>query len=171
MKQSVWITWESHRRSKELAKAFGAELITIDYSDASFWRYPLSIIKTIIVLFKKRPNILFVQNPSIILTTLASLLKPVFQYDLIVDRHSNFRFSTMNSSSFKWRVFHMLSKCTVKQADLTIVTVESLKKLVNEWQGRGAILQDKIPKMIVNKADEKSEVRGLAALVPGLLEW
>ena len=154
MKKLVWITWENHRRSKELSKVFEAELFTIEHSEASLWRYPLSIINTIMVLLKKRPDILFVQNPSMILATLAALLKPVFQYDLIIDRHSNFRFSTMNSSSLKWKFFHLLSKYTVKKADITIVTVESLKKLVNEWQGRGVVLQDKIPEIIINKEDK-----------------
>ena len=159
MKKPVWITWESHRRSKELAKAFDAELFTIKYSEASLWRYPLSIIKTFTILLKKRPKLLFVQNPSMILATLAALLKPIFQYNLIVDRHSNFRFSTMSSSSLKWRVFHMLSKYTVKKADITIVTVESLQKLMNEWQGHGVVLQDKIPEIIVNK-DDKRDLNG-----------
>lgn len=155
MKKAVWITWEHHRRSNELAKAFDAELVTIEYKQSSIWRYPLSILKTISTIATKRPDTLFAQNPSLILAALTTALKPIFRYKLIIDRHSNFRFLTMDSKLLKWRFFHFLSKYTVKNADITIVTVDSLKKLVNEWGGCGVVLQDKIPHITTEKGNNK----------------
>jgi glycosyltransferase involved in cell wall biosynthesis len=42
-------------------------------------------------------------------------------------------------------VFHALSRYTVKQASLTIVTNEYLASLVTEWGGRAFVLPDPIP--------------------------
>ncbi len=159
MRKHIWITWEKHRRTKELAGAFNATLIPIIYNGSPFIRYPFSLLKTIYILLITRPAILFVQNPSMILATLASALKPIFRYQLIVDRHSNFRFSTINSRSPKWKFFHALSRYTIKKADVTIVTVQSLAALVNDWGGNGLVLQDKIPDIPINE-DDIRELKG-----------
>ena len=154
MTNSIWITWERHRRSDELAKAFGAELFTITSSRNIAIRYLVLLLKTVHILFKHKPDYLFVQNPSLVLATLASLLRPIFGYKLIVDRHTNFRLWTLNSRSIKWKFFHILSRYTTKSANYTIVTNEALRVLVNDWGGHGLILQDKIPNITVTEKDQ-----------------
>lgn len=104
-------------------------------------------MRTICKLLKQRPHYLIVQNPSIILASVASVLRPVLRYKLIVDRHSNFFEQTLTSPSLKFRLFHILSRYTVRSADLTIVTNDVLKDLLEQWGGTGFVLPDKLPRL------------------------
>jgi len=151
MVNKIWITWENQRRSIELSKAFKAKLhIILPYKNI-FGKRPFKYIilsfKTVGVLIKDRPQIVFGQNPSILLALLLCLLRRYFGYKLIIDRHSNFKLHK-NPKLWKWKVFHLISRKTVKMADLTIVTNAFLSQLVNSWGGRSFILEDKIPTSI-----------------------
>lgn len=99
------------------------------------------------MLVKKRPAVVFVQNPSIVLTSVVILLRRIFRYIVVVDRHSNFKFEHENSRDFRWRLFHFLSRYTLKNSDLTIVTNEPLKKICENSNARAVVLQDRIPSM------------------------
>ncbi len=74
-------------------------------------------------------------------------MKPVLRYRLVVDRHSNFHLRTVHASGFEKRTFYALSRYTVRNADLTIVTNESLRNLVDSMGGRGFVLQDRPPRL------------------------
>jgi len=143
---AIWITWESQRRSIELAKSFGAKLFVLQDIGFRPIRYLYLSLKTTLVVFEEKPRTIFAQNPSMILATLLCLIKKIFNFKLVVDRHSNFKFHK-NQKLLKWRIFNFLSKFTVKHADLTIVTNEYLKKFVNSLGGNGYVLQDKIPEL------------------------
>ena len=151
----IWLNWQSHRRSKELAGAMGAELFEFISQKPRLLRYGFLSVKTILTIIEKRPDVLVVQNPSIVLATLVCLLKPVFAYRLVVDRHSNFKLHTVGEKSAKWRVFHLLSKYTVRKADITIVTNRNLEKLVLSWGGCPYVLQDRIPTLNLGEPKEK----------------
>ncbi len=148
-KRAIWVSWENQRRSIELAKSFDIPIYIISPyilpSNFRIFRYVENTIKTIFLLFRKRPEILFVQNPSMMLALIATLLKKVFNYVLVIDRHSNFKLDKMNESSMLWKLFHYISAYTIKNSDLTIVTNLFLSKLVQEWGGTGYVLEDKIP--------------------------
>ncbi|NMT63801.1 glycosyltransferase [Marinobacter orientalis] len=147
MSKRLWITWENHRRSKELASEFSADYYPLVYEAKRPLRYILLTMRTIMVLLNEKPNVVFCQNPSIFLTALLVFLKTIFNYRLVVDRHSNFKFEHKNSSSIKWRIFQLLSKWTIKKADLTIVTNKYLQNICNGYGGNAIILQDKIPNL------------------------
>jgi glycosyltransferase involved in cell wall biosynthesis len=146
----IWIAWEKHRRTIELSKALGATLFIFDFDTMYIFRLIKSSLKTFITISKHRPNVLIVQNPSMILATLACILKNIFKYKLVIDRHSNFRLD--NKNSFSMRIFHRLSNYTLENADITIVTNDDAKKIVEEKKGRCIILPDKIPHLS-KKAD------------------
>lgn len=152
-KKRVWIAWEHHRRSIELAKEFNAELYTFDEKGSRFAKYWPMLYKTIQTLIKVRPNVLFVQNPSVLLATLACLLKPFFGYVLVVDRHTNFKFDSRHSRNPKWLIFHALSKFTLVKADISIVTNRHLKLLVNKLGGTAVVLPDKLPDLTGSKLE------------------
>jgi hypothetical protein len=146
-KYLIWLTWEDHRRSRELSKAFGAEYFPIILRQSRYIRYPVLIALTFLKVVKVRPGIIFCQNPSIVLTALLVFLKNFMRFKLIVDRHSNFKFEHEHSKKIKWKLFWYLSKLTVKGSDLTIVTNSPLKYLCEEWGGRSEVLPDKLPDM------------------------
>lgn len=145
MEKSIWLTWEDHRRSRELSNALSAKYICLTHPGGRYIRYSVLAVATLWHLIKERADVVYCQNPSIILNTLLCTLKPFFKYKLICDRHSNFKFITSESRELKWKIFHRLSKYTIKKSDLTIVTNNFLKNYIDNSGGRGFVLQDKLP--------------------------
>ncbi|HKS05743.1 MAG TPA: hypothetical protein VJR92_05480 [Gemmatimonadaceae bacterium] len=141
----VWIAWESQRRSLTLAHRLGARLHLCLDVRLGLLRYPVSIAKTIAVLARQRGGVVFVQNPSMVLAALACVLKPVFGYHLVVDRHSNFSFLRPHTPGFRLRVSDALSGFTLRRADLTIVTNDELRAHVERSGGRAFVLPDPFP--------------------------
>lgn len=141
---SIWITWERQRRSLELARRLGCRLHVL-LVEAPYLLRAIKLGARTCKLLAARPQVVYVQNPSILLATLAVFLRPMFGYVLVVDRHSNFKQHTLRSRHPQWLVFHALSRYTVKHADLTIVTNTSLAEIVQSWGGKPFVLPDPLP--------------------------
>ncbi len=96
-----------------------------------------------------RPRILLVQNPSWVLTFLAIILKPVFQYCLVVDAHNAGVLPSHRGHEhigFMLPFFH-------RNADLTIVTNESCAQIVQRHGGRTEIVPDPLPELHPGKSE------------------
>ena len=145
--KAVWIAWERQRRSLTLSERIGARLVLCLYDDRRLARYPLSIWKTIRELSRSRGKTVFVQNPSQVLAALAVCLRRVFNYVVIVDRHSNFSELEESTHGFGRRVEDSLSNYSVRRADLTIVTNRQLEQLVAGKGGRPFVLPDPFPRI------------------------
>lgn len=150
---SIWLTWEHQRRSIVLSEEFKCDFHELLTKHKGLRRYVNLCSKTLRILLREKTQCLFVQNPSMILTSLAALYKIFFPRTvLVVDRHSNF-FAV--SESILGNMGHRaMSKFTLSMADITIVTNDHLKNLVERDRGRALVLQDKIP-MLVKKKDLK----------------
>lgn len=142
---AIFLSWENHRRSRELAGALEVEFKYKECRRNRIIRYPRLVLWTAIVLIQKKPKVVFCQNPSLVLTAFLALVSSLLSYKLIVDRHSNFKFHTRAARSLKWRLFHCLSQYSLRKADLTIVTTRKLSKWVHANGGRAVVLHDKIP--------------------------
>lgn len=157
--KNVWITWEDHRRSRELASVFDCEYICFISKKNRFIRYITLTVKTLLYVRKNKLTLVFCQNPSIFLALFLCLFKNFFGYKLIVDRHSNFKFRSRESWRPVWFIFHAISDFSLKRADVTIVTNEYLRDFVNSIGGCAYILPDKIPKLdntsLLEKGKEK----------------
>lgn len=140
----IWIAWERQRRTLELSDALGVKLYILLSNNKALIRYTILSLRTMVTLLKERPAVLIVQNPSIILAFVASLLKPIFRYFLIVDRHSNFRFGKQQYDLLD-RLFFLVSDFSIKKADITIVTNGNLRNLIEAKGGKGFVLPDKLP--------------------------
>lgn len=142
----LWIAWEKQRRTIELSKSLNAELILILSSGGRLTKYWGLIYRTFMTILKKRPDVLIVQNPSVVLSALCSILKYFFGFTLVVDRHTNFKLHKRNSLNPLWLLFFCLSRLSLKHADITIVTNKYLKLMIsNVTNGKVAILPDRIP--------------------------
>ena len=139
---AVWISWERHRRSRELARELSVPLFEVVSRRGSRIRSISCAFRTVALLARLRPSLLFVQNPSVQLAALASFLKPLFRYRLVVDRHSNFDFGDIDRG-----LFNLLSNYGIRSADLTIVTNEAVQRLVEGKGGRAFVLQDVLPRV------------------------
>lgn len=145
--KSIWITWEDHRRSRELAAAFACEYVCFISKRNRFFRYVILSIKTLKYVVKCKPSLIFCQNPSIILALILCFYKKIIGYKLVVDRHSNFKFDSRKSLNPIWFVFHFISNFSLKKADFTIVTNQYLKDFVDSLGGCAFILPDKLPSL------------------------
>jgi glycosyltransferase involved in cell wall biosynthesis len=137
----IWISWSFHRRSTELARAFSARYVHMDNGQRGrLGRYAHCVPRTLALLLREKPSLLFVQNPSLLLTTIAVLLRPLFRYTLVNDLHTPY----IRLTGIRKRIFWRLQEFCARHADLTIVTNEGVKESLPAG-GAVAILPDKIP--------------------------
>ena len=143
--KSIWITWEDHRRSRELARALGVPMIV--QGSSLFWgvSHIHRSIKFLTLIYAMRPSVVFVQNPSIILAFVASVLKDIFDFKLVVDRHTNFRLGKKNGLNPVNYFYDFVGNYSLRKAELTIVTNSYLKRIVEDRGGRGFVLEDLLP--------------------------
>lgn len=144
-KKALWISWEKHRRSQSLAARLGVPLIEFESSKKRWLKHPLFVVKTLALLLRERPGLLFVQNPSVVLTLLAIFCKPFFQYRLIVDAHNAgiYPFEKGHEKySFLFPFMH-------NKADVTIVTNKLLADIVEKNNGTPVVLPDPLPEFPV----------------------
>jgi hypothetical protein len=142
----VWITWERQRRSQVLSEYFGCEFHEIVYEGPL--RYPRSIAGTLSVLAHSKPAGIIVQNPSMVLAFVAVLWGRLTRTPVVVDRHTTFQLNRAYRLSPRDATFRLLSRLTLRAADLTIVTNDYLAEIVRRHGGRPFILQDKLPSMV-----------------------
>lgn len=152
----IWVTWETQRRSMELAKALNCQFHL--FESTGLLRYPRSIFNTIKVMSDPSVLTIFVQNPSMILATTACIFKFISNKKVIVDRHSTFFLDSTNRYSIKSIIFRVLNTFSVRNADLTIVTNQHLANIVKKIDGKAFVLPDKLPE--INKT-KNSDVDGL----------
>jgi len=156
LKKAIWITWENQRRNRELSRAFGISIYELDYIDRiknRVRKYGKGLVRTALIYLQEKPDIVFCQNPSLILATFTILLKPFFRYRVVVDAHNAGLFPMEG----RLRILSLLSENVQRFADMTIVTNKPLLSHVQKNGGRGFVLPDKIPEI---QGVERKKLRG-----------
>jgi glycosyltransferase involved in cell wall biosynthesis len=159
MKKAVWITWENQRRNKSLSKALDVELFQFDVNVHRLLRYPLVITKTLWTFFRHRPHILYAQNPSIILATMAVIHGMITRKKVVIDAHNAGLFPLGGRVAWANKLTYFL----FRHSYLTIVTNAPLKQHVESHGGRAAVLPDPFPEIdrTINKKKLKGRVNFL----------
>ena len=99
--KKLWIAWEDDGsiRSKVLSKEMKACFYTFTlfegHKHLSIFRYPAAILQTFFTLAKEIPQILVVQNPSIVLSFFAALALNWGESEINSSRDSNCRSSSI----------------------------------------------------------------------------
>ena len=145
----IWIAWEydGSIRSKVLSKEMKSPFFTFTRFEGAkkpmvFLRYPVAMVQTFFTLAKEKPGVLVVQNPSIVLSFFSALVKPLFNYRLVIDLHTLY----LHPSGFKKLIMQFLNDYSLKRGDIVIVTNESYKVRIKEKTGREIfVLPDHIP--------------------------
>jgi glycosyltransferase involved in cell wall biosynthesis len=147
---TMWIAWEDDTsiRSKVLADEMRADyraFTRFTRSKYFAWlRYPVAGAQTLWAILTRRPRVLVVQNPSILLAFQAAVLKPLFGYELIIDLHTPF----LNPKGIKKTIFNLLHAYGLRNCSAVIVTNEAYQKRVARQTSRPVlILPDKIPEL------------------------
>jgi len=135
------LTWFEHRRTTELCAGLNVELDILTTQLRGPLRYLVLGFRTLALLVRRRPAVLLVQNPSLILAAFALLLRRLLRYRLLVDAHNE----AVQPFKNRQRWIAQLSKWVIRGADLTIVTNRYLAEQVAMLGGRAFTLPDRVP--------------------------
>lgn len=139
---AVWITWENQRRNHGIASALAVPLFVFDRKGSRIARYAASAWQSLRVIIARRPEIVFVQNPSIVLAFLAVTFVPWLGARVVVDAHNAaiIPLQRRSRTALAW-----IARYLARRAHLTIVTNESLARVIESAGGRAFVLPDRIP--------------------------
>lgn len=151
--KTIWIAWERHRRTVELCKHFKFTLFAFVSNRNRVIKHTYFCCKTVYTLIKYRPQTLIVQNPSVVLTFIACVLKRVFGYSLIVDTHNG---GILPENKILQKL-PFIFKYFQRKACFSIVTNVQLAKKIANNNGLSFVLPDKIPDFYVVRSKEMSK--------------
>ena len=137
----IWITWEVQRRNRSMSNALGAKLYIMESNLPRPVKYIVLSTKTTALLFKNKKSLVFVQNPSIVLSFIGVLLSRVLGFRLVVDEHNAGIYPLEGKSTFLNYFAHYI----VRHSSLVIVTNDNLKAVCNKWGGDAFVMPDPLP--------------------------
>ncbi len=140
MPEIVWITWENQVRNKSLSARLGAELHILLSGRSCLARYAVCSWKSLSVIWKRRPSVVFAPNPSLVLAYLLMLLKHLFRFRFVIDAHYAGIVAPNGNRLFQ----KALDYCN-RRADLVIVTNEEHCRHVEAVGGRAMVCEDPLP--------------------------
>jgi glycosyltransferase involved in cell wall biosynthesis len=137
----LFVAWIAHsRRSQLIADKFQMKLVCVH--SLKRWpflaplRYALQAIKTLMILIRERPAVVFVQNPPIFAPLVVYLYAKLWGARYIVDVHT----TALLAPVWKWSL--PLHAFLSRRAITTIVTNEYLEGLVKAWGAKTFIIAD-----------------------------
>lgn len=143
-KSAIWVTWEYQTRNKSLSDLLGIPLYEIVSEKHGARRYADSLLKTLRLFRSEKPDVVFCQNPSIVLSFFCVLLRKLFSYSVIVDEHNAGLFPLDGSS----KLLNGIARYIVRKADAVIVTNTPLAQQCVQWGGSPIILEDPLPDFV-----------------------
>jgi glycosyltransferase involved in cell wall biosynthesis len=143
---AVFLTWERHRRTRGLAERLGLRLHEIVSPRVRAHRYWGQLRATLRALRRERPSIVFVQNPSLVLTVFVLGWRAVTRAPctIVMDAHNEAVEPFIRNSKF----LRALAHWSIRTADFTIVTNRFLGDKVTALGGRPLVLPDPMPTIV-----------------------
>lgn len=139
----IWITWEQQRRNRGLSEALEATLYELTSHRKGIARYLELTLRTVRLLMTTKARVVFVQNPSLVLTFLAVSLRVLKPWRLVSDAHNAGVFPLAHMP----RLGEFVARIIARGCDLTIVTNSSLAQVIERRGGRACVLPDPVPDM------------------------
>ena len=139
----VFISWAPYcSRSDNIARELGGKSYMVYYESlgSNYYtialKYLLQTVKTLMILFRDRPDTVFVMSPPVIACFPVLIYCKLFRKKYIIDAH------TAAFLHDRWKNLTFLNRFFTKRAFQTNVTNETLGKIVEEWGGRFYIVTD-----------------------------
>lgn len=136
----VWAPPSHSRRSELMARRLGIPLRRVHVLKMKPYlaplRYVIQAFLTLIILFRERPRVVFVQNPAIFAPLLGWIYCALTGAGLIIDSHT----SALQSRVWKWSL--PLHRFLSRRALTTIVTNDHLSQIVAQWGAHTQIIVD-----------------------------
>ncbi|MBZ0155118.1 MAG: glycosyltransferase [Alphaproteobacteria bacterium] len=140
-RKKIWITWETQRRNESMSRRLNARLYRFDIKRNRLMRYGISLWKTLRVLVREKPALLFVQNPSLVLSLFGVSYGRLFGIPVVMDAHNAGVFPFEGQKGWANRLTHYL----FRGAAFTIVSNDHLSDYVRQRGGRPVTLPDPLP--------------------------
>jgi hypothetical protein len=136
------LTWEQHRRTRELCSWLGLPLHEVTFNASRLKRYAKLGRQTLRLLSERKPKVVYVQNPSLILATIVLAARPFLgRYKVVMDAHNE---AVAPFTHAYWPVTS-LTRHVLRAADVTIVTNAALADQVRQIGGNPHVLPDRLP--------------------------
>lgn len=155
MQPALWITWERHRRTRTLSRRFEAELVEIVVGGARLARYAASIAQTLRVIHKRRPRLLFLQSPSIVLALVATTIGRIWSARVVVDAHN----AAIFPFEGRFPVLNWACRKSLQMADFVLVSNEELREMLG--LDNVLVLADPLPDGLASKIHDTGDAARL----------
>lgn len=163
MLKKIWISWEHQIRNKSMSTFLNANLYVYEYKGNAAIRYFICMFKTLKIIHKIRPNIVFAPNPSIVLTFYLLLLRCVYHFKFVSDAHyAGIVAATGIVAAKGVKIFQTALNLCNRWADCVVVTTEGHRQFVEKIGGKGLICEDPLPD--ISKYSEKEILYGKSVL-------
>ena len=171
MQPALWIAWERQRRNRTLSRRFDAELVEIVVERFRLARYVTSIAQTLRVIHKRRPRLLFVQSPSIVLALVATTVGRIWSARVVVDAHNAGIFPFEG----RFPLLNWICRKSLQMADFVLVSNEELREMLG--LDNVLVLADPLPDDLASKVHDTGDAArpdahgGLAFRVTYVASW
>jgi glycosyltransferase involved in cell wall biosynthesis len=157
----TFVAWDDHRRTREICTALAIELHALVTQARGLQRYALLVPRTLWLLARRRSYTVIVQNPSLVLSVLCLLVRPLLALRLIMDAHNEAIEPFLNPHPAVGRVARWLQR----RYDFVIVTNRFLAQTVARNGGRPIVLPDRVPEPITADQRPTLEMHGACKVV------
>lgn len=140
-KTSIWVAWEHQTRNRSLSALLNIPLYEIVSEKKGLRRYVESLSKTLRLIRSRKPDVIFCQNPSIVLSFFCVFFKRLLSFSVIVDEHNAGLFPLDGKS----KVMNSIARYIVRSACAVIVTNTSLASQCQIWGGSPIVVEDPLP--------------------------
>lgn len=144
-KRSLFLIWGSPSvgpRSRVFSRELGIDDLQYVYTKtrrgvlSAPLRYAVQTIQTLRLLFKKHPEIVFVQSPPSLAVLVVYFYCRLTNSQYVIDAHSAAFLTPI------WTYPRWLHRHLAQNAIVTIVTNEHFKEIIQQWGGNTFVLRD-----------------------------
>jgi glycosyltransferase involved in cell wall biosynthesis len=143
----VWGAFHGSRRSEQIAKRLGIDIEYVHFTTKKGllyapFKYTYQAIATLALLVRRRPDVVFIQNPPTFAPFFVYLYCLMFGAKFIIDTHTG----ALIYSQWRWTL--PLQRFLSRRALTTILTNEHLSQEVASWGAKSFVLED--PPMVID---------------------
>lgn len=163
MTERIWLTWERQRRNRTLSTAMEARLFELTYSLPRVWRWGKAVSDTLRILWRERPQVVFAQNPSLILALLVAWYCRLSGRVSVIDAHNAGVYPFFERQRWRDRMLRPLLQRLVhhvmRTADLTIVSNPGLQAYIEGIGGQAFALPDPLPQFPAHSSTGREQAK------------
>lgn len=145
--KAIWITWETQPRNRSMARELGVPLYELSFTGPRFLRHFKAMWRTLGILLRERPAVVFAPNPSLVLTYLLLACRPLLRFRLVSDAH----YGGVVSVTGNPQIQRLLDR-SHRRADLVIVTNDSHADRIRASGGTPFVCPDPVPQLNAGSA-------------------